>query len=128
MAVIISWDDSIGRQAIHLRPDGAWRWDDFRRHFMALSAMLDSVRHRVAVIMDLGRCVDLPTGAADMLWQLIAAAPQNLGRVIVVARTEEVALTFAALRGFDRQIASRVTVVGGLEAARKLAAGTVSAA
>jgi hypothetical protein len=83
MGITAVWDND-EKTIIRYIYDGSWTWDDFYTAFGQAYKMIDTVNHRVDIIVDVRMSSLLPQNALSRGRQLSTSTHTNQGRTIVV--------------------------------------------
>ncbi len=83
MGITIVWDNS-DHTVMRMTFTSPWNWDDLETILTEVHAMLDTVNHRVDVIVDMKNSGAIPEGAFWRFHKLTQTKHRNRGRVILV--------------------------------------------
>jgi hypothetical protein len=117
MSINVIWDDEEKRVLLFAFA-GRWTLDDLRAARDQAIAMMDSVPHRVDIILHLQHSADIPAGVIQEFRQGMVMAPDNLGALVLVGHNALVRITLSVFHQLYRHMSDTVWARGTLDQAR----------
>ena len=119
MPITITWDERQSTNTIRYMFTGLWDWYELEDIHADVLTTVSAHNHRISLIFDLIQSIDMPVGALSALQRMFAAAPKNLGPVMVVTTDATIGFTFNMVGNFDAAIGERIHVFETLTAAHQ---------
>ena len=125
MGITNTWDNE-EKTIIHQAYEGVWSWAEFDAAQQESGVMLDSVDHKVGLIIDIEKSTIPEAKTALAKFSDIAAVPAlthpNAGLAVVAGASRLAATLIEAFGKFHKPAAERMAVVPTLEEAYEIIA------
>jgi hypothetical protein len=120
VGLVVNWDNE-EKTVIHQSDDGEWTWDEFHAAQRQINQMIDSVHHKVDVIIDTqsNRRGKLPPNASLHFRNAFRNRHPNTGLIVVVGMHPFVQIMVKIVSAVTRSNA--IAMVSTVEKARALA-------
>lgn len=118
MAIKVFWDN-FNHTAVRFEFSGNWSWNSFRHQLQQAISMIQSVDHRVDVILNTGNAKNTPSNMVGQFASIIPYIPENCGAIMFVGQARDVCEVFVSLYKPYRRAGYDLLLVGNMEQARK---------
>jgi len=121
MAMTVVWDDD-ARTIIRYDIDGSWTWDDYQATLHELNSLLDTVDHKVAIIINIRSDKWIPEDAFNRFNRDMRQRHPNIGplQVFVGAGMLIRILVVSFMRIYGKAVDIEFLFADTLEEARQL--------
>jgi|GEM_PF-6803497 len=118
MSIRVYWDN-FEHTTIQLEVKGNWTWRAFGKQLKIAISMIQSVTHRVDVVLNVLGSNGAPTSLVEHINSVIPYLPSNCGTIMMVGKTRKVCDIFASMHNVYSRAGFDVLLVGSVEQARK---------
>jgi hypothetical protein len=122
MAIRVEWDDP-NQTALRYTYEGSWNWDEFQQAHRQARLMLDTVDHKVDVIIDVVQTGILPNNILSRANSIPRDRHPNEGTVIIVGANPLIRFLYDVARRIYAEVIDYrgYRIVSNLEEARSIA-------
>lgn len=122
MTIRVEWDDP-NQTALRYTYEGSWNWDEFQQARRQARLMLDTVDHKVDVIIDVVQTGILPNNILSRASSIPRDRHPNEGTVIIVGANPLIRFLYDVARRIYAEVIDYrgYRIVSNLEEARSIA-------
>jgi hypothetical protein len=124
MAIRVEWDDS-DQNALRYTYEGSWNWDEFQQARKQARLLLDTVDHKVDVIIDVVQTGILPNNILSRANSIPRERHPNEGTIIIVGASPLIRFLYDVARRIYAEVIDYrgYRMVASLEEARSITRG-----
>lgn len=121
MAITVSWLDDT-QTMLRYDVSGAWTWQDLAEALNQGNDLMDSVSHRVEVIVDMSGSAGMPANMIELGRRMTGIRrPENMGVVVVIQGGALLEALVGTMRRIYKGLDQSILYADTLEAARAAA-------
>lgn len=119
MPVHIAWEDE-RKRIIRYSPDESWTWDEFFAAKERANDLMDTVSHKLGVIIDAPPTAVLPPNLLANARKALRNKHPNTVVIVIVAARPLIRTMIHTIRGIARLSSTRVELADNLDEARAI--------
>lgn len=122
MAIRVEWDDS-SQYAVRYVYEGSWNWDEFQQARKQARLLMDTVDHKVDIIIDVVQTGILPNNILSRANSIPRERHPNEGTIIIVGANPLIRFLYDVARRIYAEVIDYrgYRMVANLEEARSIA-------
>lgn len=118
MGIKVYWDN-FDHSAVQFEISGSWTWRSFGKQMQLAFSLIQSVPHRVDIIVNALGSKGAPESLMEHINSVIPYLPNNTGTIMMVGKTRKACDVFASMHKIYSRAGFDVLLVGTVEQARK---------